>query len=57
MDLNNKLEEIEKLLKEYNEEAEKIGEGKAVSAKQFVLVVKKEHEKMLELWESSERCW
>lgn len=57
MDLNNKLTEIERLLKEYNEEAEKIGEGKALSAKQFVLVVKKEHEKMLELWESSERCW
>lgn len=56
VDLNEKLAEIEELLKNYNEEADKIVEGKAIGfspivAKKFVLVP------MKEAWESSDKCW
>lgn len=57
VDLNKKLAEIEELLKNYNEEAAKIGEGKAVVAKKFVLVPINEYESMKEAWESSDKCW
>jgi hypothetical protein len=55
--LNKKLAEIEELLKNYNEEAAKIGEGKAVVANKFVLVPINEYERMKEAWESSDKCW
>ena len=62
VDLNKKLAEIEELLKDYNEEAAKIGEGKAIVAKKFVLekfvlVPINEYESMKEAWESSDKCW
>jgi hypothetical protein len=57
IDLNKKLAEIEELLKNYNEEAAKIGEGKAVVANKFVLVPINEYERMKEAWESSDKCW
>lgn len=56
-DLNKKLAEIEELLKAYNEEALRIGEGKALVAKKFVLVPVNEYESMKEAWESSDKCW
>ena len=62
VDLNKKLSEIEELLKDYNEEADKIVKGKAVGfspivAKKFVLVPINEYESMKEAWESSDKCW
>lgn len=57
VDLNKKLAEIEELLKAYNEEALRIGEGKALVAKKFVLVPLNEYEGMREAWESSNKCW